>query len=48
VPIIDNAIYRDGVRHTHPVTLRQTFEELWDNGGFAWIGLYSPTDAELH
>jgi magnesium transporter len=48
VPIIDNAIYRDGVRHTHPVTLHQTFEELRDNGGFAWIGLYRPTDDELH
>lgn len=48
MPIVDNAIYRDGVRQAHPVTLDQTFEELRDNGGFAWIGLYRPTDDELH
>lgn len=48
MPIVDNAIYRDGVRQVHPVTLDQTFEELRDNGGFAWIGLYRPTDEELH
>lgn len=47
MPIVDNAIYRDGVRSAHPVTLSQTFEELRDNGGFAWIGLYRPTEDEL-
>jgi len=47
VPIVDNAIYRDGVRQPNSVTLDQTFEELRDHGGFAWIGLYRPTDAEL-
>jgi len=47
VPIVDNAIYRDGVRQAHPVSLDQTFEELRDKGGFAWIGLYRPTDSEL-
>lgn len=47
MPIVDNAIYRDGVRSAHPVTLDQTFEELRDNGGFAWIGMYRPTDEEL-
>lgn len=47
MPIIDNAIYRDGVRSAHPVGLDQTFEELRDHGGFAWIGLYRPTDEEL-
>ena len=35
------------MRHTHPVTLDQTFEELRDRGGFAWIGMYRPTEAEL-
>jgi magnesium transporter len=35
------------VREAHPVTLDQTFEELRDNGGFAWIGMYRPTEAEL-
>lgn len=47
MPIVDNAIYRDGVRQAHPVTLDQTFEELRDNGGFAWIGMYRPTEKEL-
>jgi len=47
MPIIDNAIYRDGVREAHPVTLEQTYEELRDRGGFAWIGMYRPTEEEL-
>jgi magnesium transporter len=47
MPIVDNAIYRNGVRQTAHVTLDQTFEELRDNGGFAWIGLYRPTEEEL-
>jgi magnesium transporter len=47
VPIVDNAIYRDGIRSEHPVTLDQTYEALRDHGGFAWIGLYRPTEEEL-
>lgn len=47
MPIVDNAIYRNGVREAHPVTLDQTYEELRDHGGFAWIGLYRPTEEEL-
>jgi magnesium transporter len=47
MPIVDNAIYREGVRQAHPVTLDQTYEELRDNGGFAWIGMYRPTEDEL-
>ncbi|MCU1441283.1 MAG: Transporter [Rhodoglobus sp.] len=47
MPIVDNAIYREGVRQAHPVTLDQTFEELRDRGGFAWIGMYRPTEDEL-
>jgi len=47
MPIVDNAIYRDGVRLSMPITLDQTFEELRDHGGFAWIGLYRPTEEEL-
>jgi len=47
MPIVDNAIYRDGVRSHVPVTLDQTFEDLRDNGGFAWIGMYRPTEEEL-
>jgi magnesium transporter len=47
VPIVDTAIYRDGVRDAHPVTLDLTFENLRDHGGFAWIGMYRPTEEEL-
>ncbi len=47
MPIVDNAIYRQGVREARPVTLDQSFEELRDHGGFAWIGMYRPTEDEL-
>jgi len=47
MPIVDNAIYREGVRSTQPVTLDLTFEDLRDHGGFAWIGMYRPTEEEL-
>ncbi len=47
MPIIDNAIYRNGLRESHPVTLDQTYEELRAHGGFAWIGMYRPTEDEL-
>ncbi|MEJ3405087.1 magnesium/cobalt transporter CorA [Rathayibacter sp. YIM 133350] len=46
--VIDNAVYVDGVRAADPVTLASTFETKDQLGGFAWIGLYRPTDAELH
>ncbi|MEF3404619.1 magnesium and cobalt transport protein CorA [Agromyces sp. CCNWLW203] len=45
--VIDNAIYRDGTRVATPATLDETFERRAEHGGFAWIGLYRPTDAEL-
>ncbi|RRS00579.1 magnesium and cobalt transport protein CorA [Glycomyces terrestris] len=47
MPIVDSAIYRKGVRESHHVTLDQTFEDLHEHGGFAWIGLYRPTAEEL-
>lgn len=47
MPIVDSAIYRKGVRESQHVTLDQTFEDLHEHGGFAWIGLYRPTAAEL-
>lgn len=45
--VIDNAIYRDGTRVATPASLDETFERRAEHGGFAWIGLYRPTDAEL-
>ncbi|MEU5873344.1 magnesium and cobalt transport protein CorA [Glycomyces sp. NPDC047369] len=47
MPIVDSAIYRKGVRETHHVSLEDTFEDLHEHGGFAWIGLYRPTGEEL-
>ncbi|QEO09168.1 magnesium/cobalt transporter CorA [Protaetiibacter larvae] len=47
MPLIDNAIYRDGRRVQTPHTLEETFELNRAEGGMAWIGLYRPTDAEL-
>jgi len=44
--IVDNAVYVDGVR-TEPPSLEETSETVRDRGGFAWIGLYRPSESEL-
>jgi magnesium transporter len=45
--VVDNAIYVDGRRTSDPSSLDQTFEEMSDRGGMAWIGLYRPGEPEL-
>lgn len=45
--VVDNAIYRDGVRSATPDSLADTFSQLRENPGMAWIGLYRPDEAEL-
>ena len=45
--LIDNAIYVDGRRVESPATLDETFEVMKANNGFAWIGLYRPTEQEV-
>jgi magnesium transporter len=45
--VVDNAIYQAGLRVATPASLEETFETREAHGGFAWIGLYRPTDAEL-
>ena len=45
--LIDNAIYRDGVRVRTPATLEETYELVAAEHGMAWIGLYRPTPEEL-
>lgn len=45
--LIDNAIYVDGKRVLTPHSLDETFEMMRDSGGFAWIGLYRPSKAEV-
>lgn len=45
VTIVDNAVYVDGRRTATPGSLDDTFEEMRDRGGMAWIGLYRPEPA---
>lgn len=48
MPVIDSAIYADGKRVASPPSLDAAFEALSAHEhGFAWIGLYRPTDDEL-
>ena len=45
--IIDNAIYVDGRREKASPSLEDTCEASRQMGGFAWIGLYEPTEEEF-
>ena len=45
--IIDKAIYVDGRRTETPDSLEQTYEACRKSDGFAWIGLYEPTEEEF-
>jgi magnesium transporter len=48
-PIIDSAIYVDGQRVATMDTITDTVDQLDRHpDGFAWIGLYRPTDTEVH
>ncbi|GAA3889387.1 magnesium/cobalt transporter CorA [Leifsonia kafniensis] len=47
MPLIDNAIYVEGKRVATPATLDETYEVMKAHNGFAWIGLYRPTDDEV-
>ncbi|MHA7987313.1 magnesium and cobalt transport protein CorA [Rathayibacter sp. CAU 1779] len=47
--IVDSAIYADGRRISSPTTLAETYRALHETpDGVAWIGLYRPSEAELH
>ena len=46
--LIDNAIYVAGARVSSPKNLDETYEQLHESGGMAWIGLYRPDAAEIH
>ena len=46
--IVDSAIYLDGRRVATMDSITDTVDQLGQHpGGFAWIGLYRPTDAEV-
>lgn len=47
MPIVDNAVYVDGVRAAVPDTLDATYELLREKHGMAWIGMYRPTPEEV-
>ncbi len=48
-PIVDSAIYLDGQRVATMDTIADTVAQLDRRpGGCAWIGLYRPTDTEVH
>jgi magnesium transporter len=47
MPIVDNAIYVNGVRTANPDSLDETYEALRARKGMAWIGMYRPTPAEV-
>ena len=45
--IVDNAIYVDGRRSDSPDSLEQAHEACRQRDGFAWIGLYEPSEKEF-
>ncbi|WP_210506183.1 magnesium and cobalt transport protein CorA [Naasia sp. SYSU D00057] len=47
MPIVDNAVYVNGVRTANPPSLEETFETVRARKGMAWIGMYRPSPAEL-
>ena len=47
MPIVDNAVYVKGARTANPDSLETTYELLRQRNGFAWIGLYRPSPAEV-
>jgi magnesium transporter len=47
MPIVNNVVYREGIRAAEPTSLEDTFEALHAHQGLAWIGLYRPTHAEI-
>lgn len=47
MPIIDTAVYVDGVRTPDPPSLDVVAELTRERGGLAWIGMYRPTPDEL-
>ena len=46
--IVNNVIYRDGVRIAEPDDLVGSYAKCQALNGMAWIGLYKPTRVEFH
>jgi magnesium transporter len=47
MPLVDNAVYVNGVRTADPINLDETHELSQERKGFAWIALYRPTEEEV-
>jgi magnesium transporter len=45
--IVNNAVYVDGRKSAEPNSLRETYEQVRNRDGLAWIGLYKPTEEEF-
>lgn len=45
--LVDNAVYVDGHRVSTPPSLDETFAAMKQKNGFAWIGLYRPSEEEV-
>ncbi|MEV0976098.1 magnesium and cobalt transport protein CorA [Streptomyces sp. NPDC049915] len=47
--VVDCAVYRDGARlpSDRPITPQEAMRQVRRDGGFAWIGLHEPTEAEF-
>jgi magnesium transporter len=44
--VVDCAVYVDGRRH-EPVEPHRALHEAVESGGYVWLGLYAPSEAEL-
>ena len=44
---VDSAVYEQGRRRAEQVPLEDTYEQLREDGVFAWIGLHEPTEEEF-
>ncbi len=47
MPLVDLAVYVDGMRTPDPETLNDTFEVMHGRHGVAWIGMYRPSELEV-
>ncbi|MDR6979434.1 magnesium transporter [Streptomyces sp. 3330] len=47
--VVDCAVYRDGARvaYAQPPTPQEAMRQVRRDGGFVWIGLHEPTEAEF-
>ncbi|MEU8889729.1 magnesium and cobalt transport protein CorA [Streptomyces sp. NPDC048442] len=45
--VVDCAVYRDGRRMKECATPHEAMVRVRESGGFAWIGLHEPTEAEF-